>query len=283
MLERDCVLAVLAAHLAEAGAGQGRLVLLPGEAGVGKSCVLELLVRNGAGGAEVLRGWCDPLSTPRPLGPWADLALGLGPEVETELAAVDGQLSGLLRAVLAALAERPWLLVIEDLHWADKATLDLMRLVVRRISQLPVLLIASYRDDELGPRHPLRGLLGDLAGLPMVHRCSVRPLSAGAVARLAADRGFDIAELYTITGGNPFFVTEVLRGSGDGIPETVADAVVGRLSRVSVKAQDTARAVAVLGGPVAVDLLAALVPDPGTRAAARRCARTGGIRGGLPA
>jgi DNA-binding CsgD family transcriptional regulator len=255
------VLAALSAHLAASLSGQGGVVFLHGEAGVGKSSVLERFAESAAATADVLRGWCDPLSTPRPLGPWADVAPDLGAAVDTELDGGSGEVSGLLRAVLAALASRPRVLIFEDLHWADKATLDMLRLLARRIARLPTLLVASYRDDELGSRHPMRLLLGDVAGSPAVHRYPIEPLSPGGVAQLATGRGLDVAQLHRVTGGNPFFVTEVLGAGGEAIPATVGDAVAGRISRLSVAAYRTAQVVAVIGSPAPFGMVADLAAD----------------------
>jgi DNA-binding CsgD family transcriptional regulator len=263
LIERDGVLTALSEHLAMATRGQGRVVLLPGEAGVGKTAVLERFVGRASPMVEVLRGWCDPLSTPRPLGPWMDIAPGLAAEAQEEFertAGWAGGISALFRAVLQALAPGVVRLVVfEDLHWADEASLDLIRLLVRRIEQLPILLVASYRDDEIGPSHPVRVLLGDLAGMSAVHRCQVQPLSPDGVARLVAGRGLDVDELYRVTGGNAFFVTEVLAAGGGGIPATVGDAVAGRLGRVSAAARRTAEVVAVLGSPAPARLVFDLV------------------------
>jgi DNA-binding CsgD family transcriptional regulator len=266
LVEREAVLATLADQLASAVRGMGRVVLLSGEAGVGKSAVLGRFARESTSVVEISRGWCEPLSTPRPLGPWADMAADLGVSVVAELDRSDPELgvSRLFRAVLAALQTGgPRVLIIEDVHWADAASLDLLRLLARRIGRLPVLLVASYRDDEIGPDHPLRMLLGDLAGVPAVHRCRVEPLSPGAVAGLAAGHGVnvDVDELYRITGGNPFFVTEVLAAGGGGIPRTIGDAIAGRLARVSPAASRVAELIAVLGSPAPIPVVAALVED----------------------
>ena len=119
----------------------------------------------------------------------------------------------MFRVVLEALTPSGTrLLLFEDVHWADEASLDLIRLLARRIDQLRILLLASYRDDEIGPSHPIRVLLGDLAGVSGAHRCPVEPLSPRGVARLAAGRGLDVDELYRVTGGNAFLRD---RGVGD--------------------------------------------------------------------
>jgi DNA-binding CsgD family transcriptional regulator len=259
LVERDDVLAELGEHLVAASAGQARLVLLPGEAGVGKTTVLDHFGRSVSATAEVLRGWCDPLSTPRPFGPWLDIAPDLGLDISDEPSGV----STTFRLVLDALAgSRTRVVILEDVHWADAATLDLLRLLARRIGDHPVLLVASYRDDEIGPDHPLRVLLGDLVSVPAIRRCPVHRLSPDGVAALAAGGSVDADELYRITGGNPFFVTEVLGTEGQGIPATVGAALAGRLARVSPEAREIAEAVAVLGSSASMTMMTGLVGDP---------------------
>jgi hypothetical protein len=265
LLERDDVLTALWERLTQATHGRGRLVLLRGEAGAGKTAVLDRFVERARSVADVLLGACDPLSTPRPLGPVVDIAHGFDQTTREKLdRALDGTagVAGVFRTVIAALAtSRPKLLVFEDVHWADEATLDLMCLLGRRIEDRPAMLVASYRDDEIGPTHRLRMLLGGLAGVSAVDRHTVGPLSQNAVAQLAAGRHRDVSELHRITGGNPFFVTEVLADNGDGIPATVTEAVAGRLSKVSANARRAAEAVATIGSPAPVTLVTPLVEN----------------------
>jgi DNA-binding CsgD family transcriptional regulator len=262
LLERENVLTALWDHLALAARGQGRLVLLRGEAGVGKTAVLSRFAGRARSVADVLVGGCDPLSTPHPLGPLVDIMAGLGVAVQRELERANGgpsRVAEVFRCVMDALGGgRPKVLIFEDVHWADEATLDLMCLLGRRIERQAAMLVASYRDDEIGPTHRLRVLLGDLAGVSAVYRCSIAPLSLHGVARLAAGRGIDTHELYRVTGGNPFFVSEVLAVGGDGLPATVAEAVVGRLGRVSPAARGVAEVVAVIGSRAPAQLVAAL-------------------------
>jgi predicted ATPase len=265
LLERGNVLTALWDHLALAACGQGRLVLLRGEAGAGKTAVLGSFADRARSVADVLVGGCDPLSTPRPLGPLIDVAAGLGAAVQQELERTNGGPSGVtevFRCVMDALGcGRPQVLIFEDVHWADEATLDLMCLLGRRIERQTAMLVASYRDDEIGPSHRLRVLLGNLAGVSVVHRCAIEPLSPHGVARLAAGRRIDIDELYRVTAGNPFFVTEVLAVSGDGIPATVAEAVAGRMGKVSPAARGVAEVVAVIGSRAPVELVTALCDE----------------------
>jgi DNA-binding CsgD family transcriptional regulator len=266
LLERADLLRTLTTQLAQAERGRGRLVLLHGEAGIGKTAVLRRFATLARGRARVLVGGCDPLSTPRPLGPLVDVAKGLGPTVGRVLdAALDGVGGSgpVFRALLAELAasDRPTVLIFEDVHWADGATLDLLRYLARRIERTPTLLINTYRDDEIGGEHPVAALLGDLADSQVTYRCGVEPLSPAAVATLAAGRPIDAETLYRNTRGNPFFVTEVLASPAGAVPVSVRDAVLGRMARWLAPARAVAEAVAVIGSPTPVPLLAAVLPD----------------------
>ena len=123
-------------------------------------------------------------------------------------------------ATVAELAAwRPTVLIVEDLHWADDATLDVLGHVGRRLADLPALLVLTYRDDEVPPAHPLRRVLGALTATT-VHRLALPPLSPAAVASLAVGSGHDSTALHTLTGGNPFYVTETLAAPGDTVPAT---------------------------------------------------------------
>ena len=132
--------------------------------------------------------------------------------------------------------------MLEDLHWADEATLDVVQLLGRRAARLPALVIGTYRDDELGRSHPLRVVLG---GLGAVERIVVQPLSPAAVDRLASERGVDGAGLHARTGGNPFFVTEVLAHGNEVAPGSVRDAVTARAARLPASARQLLEAVAI--------------------------------------
>lgn len=258
LLERAGLLGDLNELLREAGAGRGRLVLLGGEAGVGKTAVTRRFAEAAPGpdrGVRVLVGACDALSTPRPLAPLVDIAHRLGGEVRRLLASA-GRRDEVFGAFLAELGagHGPTLVVFEDVHWADEATLDLLKFVGRRIGSTRTLLIATYRDDEIGPTHPLRVVLGTLTTSGDVRRLGLAPLSAAAVAEVAAESGLDPVALHRQTGGNPFFVTEVL-AAGGGIPATVRDAVLARIAPLSAPARAALEAAAVIGSPVDPALL----------------------------
>src|SRR5439155_4500983 len=165
-------------------------------------------------------------------------------------------------ALLRELGRRPpAVLVLEDVHWADEATLDVLRLLGRRIQGVRALILASYRDDELDRAHPLRIVIGELATGRAVGRLELDPLSAPALAKLAKPHGVDVEDLYRKTNGNPFFVNEVLATGGEQIPNTVRDAVLARAGRLSTAATRLIEAAAIVPKQAAVWLLEALAGD----------------------
>ena len=229
LLERESALQSLGLAISEAHAGRGRTVLVSGEAGIGKS---SLVVEFAASqrDARVLWGGCEALFSPRPLGPLYDIAPALDPALPS-LIARGGDRSELFAAVLGSLhSDGVTLLIIEDVHWADAATLDFIKFVARRIPRASVLLVITFRDDELDAQHPLRLVLGDL---PSAHvtRVALQPLSAEAVESMARASDRASVGLYELTHGNPFFVTEMLRAGG--LSATLRDAVLSRVLRQS--------------------------------------------------
>jgi DNA-binding CsgD family transcriptional regulator len=253
LLERDAELRRLNGLTRRVAQNSGCVVLMRGEAGVGKTALINRLLSGVDPAVRVLQGWCDPLSAPRPLGPLIDALAGLDRRVAGGL--VTALQAGDTAAVYDRLLEvlrggSRWLWVIEDMHWADGATLDLLRFLGRRIGGLPLLLVMTYRDDEVGPMHPLAAAIGDVATSAGITRVELLPLSRDAVATLAAGSGINSAHLHKLTGGNPFYVTEVLASGADqlgNLPRSVTEAVWGRLARLSEAARDTACAAAVCG------------------------------------
>jgi DNA-binding CsgD family transcriptional regulator len=151
-------------------------------------------------------------------------------------------------------------LVVEDVHWADSATLDLLRHVGRRVDDVPALLLLTYRPDEIGREHPLLGVLGSLAGRA-VRRLPLGGLSPDAVAELAGGSAVDAQRLHRTTAGNPFFVTEALASPDDPVPRTVVDAVLARVHRLTPAARAVVEQLAVVPSRVEPALLRALCPD----------------------
>jgi DNA-binding CsgD family transcriptional regulator len=258
LLERDAALAALAEYAEQALGGEGRVVLVSGEAGGGKSALVEELETR-LPDASWLWGSCDGLFTPQPLGPLYDLAQQLDGEV-AQLCRANAPREQLFGALLRQLnaPDRLTVAVIEDMHWADEATVDLLRFVGRRLRGGRVLVLATYRDDSLTARDPWRRAVGELSSHRSTRRISLAPLSLTAVATLAAGSGLDPAELHRLTGGNPFFVTEVLRSGVTEVPESARDAVLARAARLSDPAREVLDVAAVIGARVAPKLLEAV-------------------------
>ncbi len=254
LLEREPHLAALAGLLDEVRASSaGRLVLVGGEAGAGKTALLRRFCRSEVDVGQVLWGACAPLRTPRPLGPLVDVADAIGGEFEQVVTAAV-RAHEVVGALLRELRRRTLtVLVLEDLQWADEATIDVLALLGARIATAPALVLGSYRDDELDRTHQLRVVLGEMVRAP--GRIRVDPLSRTAVGELAAPHHVDVDELYARTGGNPFFVTEVLATERQTVPETVRDAVLARAARLSDGAGGLLDAVSVIPGGCELDLL----------------------------
>ena len=228
----------------------------------------------------MLVGYCDDLATPRTLGPFRDLVGSVGTELSRAL--TDGSDRDRLLAALRAELDwrgRPTILVIEDVHWADDATLDALRYLVRRMAGLPAVLVLTYRDDEPDRGHALPGLLGLASRSEQVRRLPLARLSADAVRALSSGTPVDAADLYALTSGNPFFVNELLvSAQGNAVPPSIADAVLARVRRLDPAAQDLLEQLAVV--PAALDrwlvdaLATGLSPSP---LAALAAAEQGGL------
>jgi DNA-binding CsgD family transcriptional regulator/tetratricopeptide (TPR) repeat protein len=243
LLERERCLADLAEWLHATAERGGCVALVAGEAGIGKTALVEAFSIQESE-TRVLWGACDALFTPRPLAPLYDIAR------QTKGALLAAVNSGADRdeifiAALEELEREKALVVFEDMHWADEATLDLLKYLGRRIHRTHVMLAVTYRDDEVGRRHPLRYLIGDLPRAS-VHRMSLPPLSESAVAQLARRAERPSTGLHSLTGGNPLFVTEVLAAAADTVPSTVSDAVLARAIRLTPAAREIAELVCVV-------------------------------------
>jgi DNA-binding CsgD family transcriptional regulator len=262
LLERsDCLSTLDAALTAVVSRGRGRLVLVNGEAGGGKTALVRRFCGELGGSVRVLWGNCDALFTPRPLGPLFDVAEATGGELE-DLVASGARAHEVVAALARELGRRsPTVMVLEDVHQADGATLDVVRLLGRKVARLSALVVVTYRDNELSAAHPLRIVLGELVTASDVTRLGIEPLSPEAVAELARSDAVDPEELFSRTGGNPFFVTEVLAAGTDAIPATVRDAVLARAARLSNAARRLLEAVAVVPPQAEVRLLEAVASD----------------------
>ncbi|MET0863381.1 MAG: AAA family ATPase [Nakamurella sp.] len=268
LIEREAELGSITELIESAATGAGSVVLISGEAGIGKTSLTRAVARvAGNRGARVLAAACDDLLTSRPLGPIRDLA---------------DRSAGPLRAALADPAERedllnglrleltdpphPVLLIIEDAHWADDATVDVLAWLTRRIETYPVLLVLTYRPDDVTGSHALMRVLGRLSGVP-VRRLPLQNLTRDGVAALVhsapliGDATVDPAELFERTGGNAFFVTEILANPSADVPPTVAEAVLARVRGLTVPAQQALQQLCVMPSGARHHDLEMLLPD----------------------
>lgn len=253
LLEREELLKELMGRLEQARDGSGSVLLVAGEAGSGKTSLIRAFLNEVGERALTLIGACDPLSTPRPLSPLIDFAAdtdsGLGQLFEETQDNIE-----IFNRVLERVRHtiRPIVMLVEDIHWADQATLDFLRFMGRRIETSKAVIITTYRDDEIGPAHPLSAILGQLTALETTHRLKVPALSEKAVATLAYGREVDPNEIYRITGGNAFFVTEILAGD-EKLPASVQDAVIARVSRLEERSRSIVEAVSIAPRALGVD------------------------------
>jgi predicted ATPase len=286
LLERASFLDTLDEYAAAARQGDGRLVLVSGESGIGKTVLLEEFQRRTTG-TRWLWGACDGLLTPRPLGPLFDIAAQAGGALGSLAGDGGAPRDQLFRAFLAELdAPAPFTVaVIEDVHWADEATLDLLSFAGRRLSRTRALVLATYRDDELADDHPLRLVLGDLATQRGTRRMRLPPLSPEAVRALTGETqaqtgDADAAELYRVTGGNPFYVSEILAAGWPSVPPTVRDVVAARLARLTPPARRAVETAAVIGARVDLALLASVLDGSALGRTGRTPPGCGPVRAG---
>lgn len=259
LLEREGALAVLRDAWSSAAQGAGRVVFVTGEAGIGKTSLVGRFLEDLDADARTLVGTCDDLSIPRPLGPIRDLAGSASAALERALA--DGAAPHEVHALVIAELEQPphpTVVVVEDLHWADDATLDLVTVVGRRIATLPALLVLTFRSGEAAPGHALHASVGAIRADDS-DVVELEPLSEAAVASLA---GADAEQVFAATHGNPFYVAELLASQDvSELPPSVANVVLGRASRLGDESRRLLELVSVVPSRIGIRLLDAVMPD----------------------
>jgi DNA-binding CsgD family transcriptional regulator/tetratricopeptide (TPR) repeat protein len=259
LLERESALAALGDARLAAERGEGAVAVVSGEPGIGKTALVTSFIAALPDETNVLLGTCDDLSIARPLGPFSDFVGAVSAPLEDAIlgGAPPEVLHPLLIAELSPRA-RPTVLVLEDLHWADEATLDAVTFLARRVGALHAMLILTLRSGEVAPDHPLYSLLGDVAAANPTF-VELSPLSADAVAVLAGENGDDV---FAATGGNPFYVTELLAARDtDEVPASVAYKVVGRTSRLDERSRRLVELIAVVPRRVPTTLLDRVFPE----------------------
>jgi DNA-binding CsgD family transcriptional regulator/tRNA A37 threonylcarbamoyladenosine biosynthesis protein TsaE len=254
LLERQDSLKELSQLVKNVSAGEGCTVLISGEAGIGKTSLIKHFTDNLSSDTELLWGACEALFTPRPLGPLFDIAYQMKSNFIKMLE--NEKRASVFSAFLNYLESTSQLkvIVIEDIHWADEATLDLIKFLSRRISRTKSILIFSYRDEEIDQDHPLLSILGDLPQSE-TKRIRLYPLSENAVDTLIKNAGIKNANIYEKTGGNPFYVTEVLEYKNEEFPSSIKEAVIARISRLSDDTKELLEIISVIPTKVEIELL----------------------------
>ncbi|MGH8916377.1 MAG: ATP-binding protein [Acidimicrobiia bacterium] len=256
LLEREGPLAALTRVQEEAAKGRGSVVLVTGEPGIGKTALMARFAQDRSEDSRMLWGNCDALSIPRPLGPFRDLTASGALETALDHDMAPHRFHTLLLEELAA-APSPTILVLEDVHWADQATADAITVIGRRIVALPAVLILTFRTGELDPGHPLPAALEAIRSSIALY-LQLSPLSRSAVATLAGDQS---DRVYSATGGNPFYVTEMIAASPAELPPSVANAVLGRASRLGEEARRLVELVSMVPTRVPTQVLDMVMPN----------------------
>lgn len=257
LLERATFLETLGEYADEAARGHGRLVLVAGEAGIGKTALLDTFAAQRPD-LRWLRGACDGGFTPRPLGPLFEIATADGDGL------LDQFRTGADRNTLFATslerlgaAGRPTAVVVEDVHWADEATLDWLTYLARRLTSMSTMVLLTYRDEEVGAESPPRSALASLATQRPTRRMTLPPLTPAAVAELARSQGrADAAAIYRLSSGNPFYVEELLSNPSDHVPSSVSDVVAARTAQLTDDARQLVWAAAIIGQPASAATIA---------------------------
>ena len=257
LLERDDVLQRMEELFASARDGDGHAVLVRGEAGIGKTSAVRTVTDAHSEDAHILWGACDDLLTPRPLGPVWDMALD-EPSLGQALRGQDRyEVFGLVLELMAR-SLRPTIVVIEDLHWADEATLDLVKFLGRRIDRTHGLLVLTFREEQGAGDRLLRVALADI-GASVLERITLSPLSPAAVSEMALEAGGDSEGLWELTAGNPFFLTELLAADHESVPSSVRDTVMGRVARLSPASRSLVELVSAVPGRAELELIEAVL------------------------
>lgn len=261
LVERERFLNVLQSQFENVSRGEGHCVFISGEAGIGKTSLTSAFCRAVKDTARIYHGTCDALFTPRPLAPLYDIMLQLRHDFSEKHYDVTDR-TAFFTSVFHELRNQreASVVVFEDVHWADDATLDFIKFLARRITQLRALCIFTYRDDEIHYGHHLRNTLGQL-NRDSFTRIQLPPLSREAVDKMAAERGYRGEDVYSISGGNPFYVTEILASYSPGIPDNIRDSVLSVYNKLEEKAKLVWQILSVLPTPFEVNYLEKMDPD----------------------
>ena len=246
LIERENFLTALRSEFEDVSEGEGHCIFLSGEAGIGKTSLLRAFCSEVKNKCSVYQGICDALFTPRPLAPLYDILVQLGKRIPESNIDTTNR-TAFFTNFLQELSNRDEvnLVIFEDIHWADEATLDFIKFLSRRIIQLKCLFILTYRDTEIHSGHPLRNIMGQL-NPDSFTRIELVPLSKQAVEKMAEERGYNGNDVYRITNGNPFYVTEILASYSEGVPDNIKDSILSVYNKMNEKTKHVWQVLSVL-------------------------------------
>src|SRR5258706_11729701 len=246
LIERAGFLASLQTVFQNVDAGEGHSIFVSGEAGIGKTSLVKEFCNKTKKSCNIYQGTCDALFSPRPLAPLYDILLQLWndlPEYSSDITDRTALFTKFFHEMKSK--NQASLIVFEDIHWADEATLDFIKFLARRITQLRCLFILTYRDNEIHSRHPLRNVLGQL-NPDSFTRLQLLPLSKQAVEKMAEEKGYKGEDVYSISGGNPFYVNEILASYSIGVPDNIKDSILSSYNRLDEKTKQVWQILSVL-------------------------------------
>ena len=256
LVERDNFLSMMQKTFDETITGEGHCILISGEAGIGKTSLVRAFCNEKKEDCQIYFGACDALFTPRPLSPIYDIALQINHKSwDTDDRSM--LFTGIFREL--EIQKKALLIIVEDIHWADEATFDFLKFFIRRITQLHCLLLITYRDSEIHSSHPLRTVLGQLPP-DFFTRLQLSPLSRGAVETMAAAKGYKGKDVYSISGGNPFYVNEILASYSTGVPDNIKDSILSVYNRQNEKTKQVWQILSVIPSGLEVKYLEKLEP-----------------------
>jgi predicted ATPase len=235
LIERDRFLALLHMIFQNIEAGEGHCVFVNGEAGIGKTSLVKTFCKEAKSSCNIYWGTCDALFVPRPLAPLYDILMQLRNDLpEKSVETIDR--STLFTELFFELKNKKEtsVIVFEDIHWADEATFDFIKFLARRITQLQCLFILTYRDNEIHSHHPLKNVIGQLNPDSFI-RLQLPLLSREAVEKMAEEKGYSGEDVYTISGGNPFYINEILASYSVGVPDNIKDSILSVYNRLDEK------------------------------------------------
>jgi DNA-binding CsgD family transcriptional regulator/tetratricopeptide (TPR) repeat protein len=233
LIERAGFLATMQAKFEDISSDEGHCVLIAGEAGIGKTSLVRTFCAEKKNECKIYQGTCDAMFTPRVLGPLHDIAWQMRGDFWEDYETTPDR-ARLFSRFLNELSSQggKTLIVFEDVHWADEATLDFIKFLARRITRVPCLFILTYRDDEIHSHHPLRNVLGQLHSDSFT-RLHLVPFSRQAVEKMVIEKGYSGEDVYNISRGNPFYVNEILASYSPGVPDNIKDSILSVFNQQS--------------------------------------------------